>query len=464
MRREARQRYAGQQMLVVGLGVSGVSALRHLVGEGASVVVTDSRAAPSGADALRAAYPDVEFRLGAFSAPAPLSAFDEAVVSPGVSAAEPFIQRLMAAGVPIVGDIELFARAMPATAQVLGITGSNGKSTVTALVGEMAKQAGRKVQVGGNLGEPALDLLCDDAELYVLELSSFQLESTSHLHLKAAAWLNLCEDHLDRHGTMRAYAAAKARIFRHCEVAVINRDDAEVRRGTADLKPQARVVTFGLDQPPPGDYGLIEADSRTWLAQGSSTSQISRLMSHERLKLRGRHNLSNALAALALADAAGIPRAASLAALERFPGLPHRCALVHEAGGVAWIDDSKGTNVGSTLAALNGFEAPIVWLGGGQGKGQDFTPLVAPLAAKGRAAILFGQDAAQLEAVLAGHLPVHREADLDASVGRAATLARPGDTVLLSPACASLDQFRDYAERGERFAARVLRFGTADGP
>lgn len=447
-------RYRAQRILVVGLGASGTSALRYLANAGARLVVTDSRAAPAGIEALRAEHPQVEFRLGGFDAPRPLTQFAEAVVSPGVALSEPLVRELIGAGVPVVGDVELFART--ANAPVVGITGSNGKSTVTTLVGEMAKAAGLRVKVGGNLGTPALDLLSEDAQLYVLELSSFQLETTHTLRCAAAAYLNLSEDHLDRHGSMQHYAVVKARIFNGARLVVVNRDDAAVMEQVAvarDVLNRAgtQCVSFGLDAPvKPKNYGLREQDGASWMCQGSTM-----LQPRDALKIQGLHNVGNALAALALADAIGIPREATLRALREFTGLPHRCEFVAAQNGVTWLNDSKGTNVGSTLAALRGLDGPIVWLGGGQGKGQDFAPLAQPLAEKGRAALLFGEDAQAIEDAIYGALPVYREKDMSAALGRAKKLAQPGDRVLLSPACASLDQFRNYVERGERFASWV---------
>lgn len=447
-------RYHGQRILVVGLGASGTSALRYLAKQGANLVVTDSRAAPAGIEALRAAHPNVEFRLGGFDAPRPLTQFAEAVVSPGVALSEPFVQALIGAGVSVVGDVELFARA--ANAPVVGITGSNGKSTVTTLVGEMAKATGLRVQVGGNLGTPALDLLSEDAQLYVLELSSFQLETTHTLRCVAAGYLNLSEDHLDRHGSMQHYAAVKAGIFNGAKLIVVNRDDAAVMEQVAVARDAlnragTQCVSFGLDAPAkPKNYGLREQDGASWMCQGSTM-----LQPRDSLRIQGLHNVGNAMAALALADAVGIPHEAALRALCEFPGLPHRCEFIAERAGVTWLNDSKGTNVGSTLAALKGLDAPIVWLGGGQGKGQDFTPLAQPLSEKGRAALLFGQDAQAIEDAIFGALPVYRAADMNAALVRAKSLAQAGDRVLLSPACASLDQFRNYVERGERFASWV---------
>lgn len=439
-------RYTGKRVLIVGLGLSGASSLRYLSREGASIVVTDSRPAPSGIESLKALFQNADFRLGSFDAPEPLSQFTEAVLSPGVDLADRFVQKLVAAKVPLIGDIELFARA--AKAPVIGITGSNGKSTVTTLVGAMAKAAGIKVAIGGNIGTPALDLLQEEPKLYVLELSSFQLETTHTLRCKAAAFLNLSEDHLDRHGNMAAYAAIKARIFNGCEVAVINRDDPATRQGSEQAR---RKLSFGLDAPrAPGEFGLSEQRGEVALATARD-----RLLPIHQLKIAGLHNAANALAAMALIEAADLPRATALRALTEFRGLPHRCALVRELDGARYYNDSKGTNVGSTLAAIRGLPAPVVWLGGGQGKGQDFGPLAPALAQKGSAAVLFGEDAGLIERAIFGSLPVYREATLQAALIRARTLALPGTSVLLSPACASFDQFKSYVDRGEQFEAAV---------
>jgi len=435
--------YRDKNVLVVGLGKTGAACVRWLVGQGARVAVTDSRAEPPGRLEIRGL--PAELKLGAFAAPRPLGQYALAVVSPGVSLDEAFVRELRAAGVPTLGDIELFARA--ADAPVAAITGSNGKSTVTTLLGEMAIRAGWNVAVGGNLGTPALDLLAPDVQLYVMELSSFQLETLHSLRCKAAANLNVSPDHLDRHHSFEAYAEAKARIFNGCELAVVNRQDGETRR---NVRAAQRVVSFGLDAPMAGEYGLVKRDGMDWLACGKDL-----LLKVSDLRIHGLHNAANALAALALADAVGVPRAASLAVLREFKGLRHRCEWVADIGGVRYFNDSKGTNVGATLAAVSGMPGPIVWLGGGQGKGQDFAPLRGPLAQKGHAAILFGEDAPRLDEALRSALPLYREPDLRASVRRAHAVARPGDQVLLSPACASLDQFRNYEERGEKFCAYV---------
>jgi len=436
--------------LIVGLGATGASVARWLTQAGLPFAVTDSRANPPGLDAIG----DAPRALGALASPLPLTELAEAIISPGVALTEPLVQALRAAGVPIVGDVELFARAFRALPRgadgyplAVGITGSNGKSTVTALVGAIAEAAGLRVAVGGNFGTPVLDLLDPAVQLYVLELSSFQLETTDCLPLRAATMLNVSQDHLDRHGTMSAYTAAKARVYAHAEVAVINRDDAATRTG-ADAA--ARVVSFGLGAPEDEQYGLIEHEGERWAAYGATP-----LFPVSSLKIEGAHNAANALAAFALARAVGLGETAIFKGLYAFPGLAHRCEWVADLDGVSWINDSKGTNVGASLAALQGLTGPLVWLGGGQGKGQDFTPLRAPLKDKARLAVLFGVDAAQIETALAGVVPVRRVADLDEAVAVARASAQHGDRVLLSPACASLDQFKNYEARGARFRELV---------
>ena len=439
--------WTGKRVLVVGLGKSGAATARYLAREGAALVLTDSRAEPPDLGQTRAAAAGGEFRLGRFDAPQPWSQYACAVVSPGVPLEDSFVAALRAAGVEILGDIELFARA--AAAPVIGITGCNGKSTVTSLVGAMAWAAGLHAGVGGNLGTPALDLLAirRPGALRCWNCPASSSTPPSLLKLAGATILNISPDHLDRHGTLERYIAAKARIYAHAQTAVVNRDDRATHTGTHLAR---RVISFGLDAPGEGHYGLLEHEGQTWLARGASC--LSPLAS---LKIQGLHNAANALAALALAEAAGLPREASLRALAEFKGLPHRCEWVAESGGVTWSNDSKGTNVGATLAALHGLPGPLVWLGGGQGKNQDFSPLRAPLRDKGRAALLFGADAARLESDLNGALPVRRVADLGAAVSAARGLAKPGDRVPLSPACASLDQFKNYEDRGAQFAALV---------
>jgi UDP-N-acetylmuramoylalanine--D-glutamate ligase len=435
--------------VVVGLGKTGLSVARHLRAQGIAVRVTDSRAQPPGMEALRALDARVPVRAGGFDAEL-LAGADVVVVSPGVVRRGAFFDAARARGLPLVGDIELFARAV--RAPVAGITGTNGKSTVTTLLGNMAARAGPRVRVGGNLGEPALALLDPGAELYVLELSSFQLETAESLALVAACVLNVTADHLDRYADVSAYAAAKARIFRRADVAVLNLDDPLV---AAMDTGGARRVGFTLQQAPGADYHLTGNGAQSALAYRGEA-----LLPLGALRLAGRHNAANALAALALGAALGLPRAALLAELREFPGLPHRAQWVADIGGVRYIDDSKGTNVGATLAAVAGFAAPLLVIAGGDGKGQDFRPLAAAFRGKVRRTLLIGRDAAAVGAALADVCELEYCASLEAAVAAAARSARPGDTVLLSPACASLDMFRDYAHRGAAFAAAVRRLAA----
>lgn len=442
--------------LVVGLGISGRAICRHLSRQGVPFMVADTRSRPPGVEAFRAAYPDVALHCGPL-AELDLSEAEEVVLSPGVDPRAPGLAELAggarpATGAPrVVGEIALFVRAC--RSPIAAITGSNAKSTVTTLLGEMAREAGRRLGVGGNLGTPALDLLVEapEADLYVLELSSFQLETTPYLGAETAAFLNLSEDHLDRHSDLAGYREAKLRIFRGARHGVVNAEDP-MTWPESPLPAEDRFTT----RPPEADeWGIASRQGRDWLMHGEE-----RLMPADEVRLPGRHNQANALAALAMGRRLGLPLEAMRAVLARFPGLPHRGELVAEVGGVRWINDSKGTNVGATLAAIAGLgptlAGRLVLLAGGVGKGADFRPLVEPLARHARAAILFGRDAEQLEAALAGALPLARVDDLSSAMALAADIAEPGDCVLLSPACASLDQFTDYRERGEAFRRWVL--------
>ena len=431
--------------VIVGLGRTGVSAARHLAARGHRLVVTDSRADPPGLAELRRLVPGAETALGGFD-PAVLEGADQVVVSPGVSLADPFLRTAAARGLDLVGDIELFARE--AGGRVVGITGTNGKSTVTTLVGAFAKAAGLEVRVGGNLGLPALDLLeGPPAAMYVLELSSYQLETTWSLQPEAAAVLNLTPDHLDRYRDLAEYAAAKARIFERAATAVVNLDDEFVVRMP---RPGQRTVGFSLSRRD-ADFRLLRQGGEDWLAAGGDP-----VLPVAALGLRGRHNAANALAALAVGSVCGFPREAMAAVLREFRGLPHRAERVRERRGVAWIDDSKGTNVGATVASIEGLDGPLVLIAGGEGKRQDFMPLGRACEGKVRVAILIGRDAELLAAALSGRCPVAFADSMETAVDAAASAARAGDTVLLSPACASFDMFRDYAHRGEAFAAAVL--------
>ncbi len=432
-----------KRAVIVGLGKTGYSIAQYLFAHGVRFSVTDSRAAPPELPRLTALSRAVPVKTGGFDA-ALLSDAETVIVSPGVAPQGEFFERARALQLPIIGDIELFARA--ANAPVVGITGTNGKSTVTTLLGQMAQRAGRRVAVGGNLGVPALELLAADTDLYVLELSSFQLELTDSLAPLAAAVLNVTPDHLDRYADVAAYAAAKARIYARCQVPLINLDDALVARMLAPAQPH---VSFAL-RDPAADYRLVGRGADVWLS-----SHGERVFPLAELKLTGLHNAANALAALALADAIGVPRSASIETLREFAGLAHRTQWVAEVGGVRYVDDSKGTNVGATLAAVAGLTGPLVLIAGGEGKGQDFAPLGAAFAGKVRTALLIGRDAKQLGAALEGVCACEYCPSLEAAVGRAAQLARPGEVVLLSPACASFDMFRNYAHRGEMFAHAV---------
>lgn len=443
-----------RQVLVVGAGVSGLSCVRHLLHLGCAVRLLDTRHIPPNLAELRRLLPESVIFLGNWPAAA-FAGVDEIVVSPGVGLDEPALAAAAARGVPLLGDIELFARAAPGP--MLAITGSNGKSTVTTLVGELLRGAGISPAVGGNLGTPALDLLAGPAaDAYVLELSSFQLERTASLRPTAACVLNLSPDHIDRHGSFAAYAAAKARVLHGAAVAVLNRDDAAVVALADKLTVKQPVVWFGLGAPTgTGDFGLVERDGAPWLARGDQA-----LLPAAALRLPGRHNLANALAALALVDALGVPLDRTLKALAAYTGLPHRTQFVAEQGDIAWYDDSKGTNVGATLAAIEGL-APtrrtgkLVLILGGQGKGQDFAALKAALAVHGRGAVLIGEAADSIATAIEAAVACVRAADMPGAVAAAAALARPGDAVLLSPACASFDMFSGYAARGDAFAAAV---------
>ncbi len=436
-----------ERVLVVGLGRTGLSCVRHLHALGHAVAVTDTREAPPELPALQRELPEVPVFLGGFD-PAAFASAERIVVSPGVALSHPLILEARARGVEVVGDIELFARA--ARAPILAITGSNGKSTVTTLLYEMAREAGMKARAGGNLGTPALDLLeGEPADLYVLELSSFQLESVETLQARVAAILNISADHLDRYSGMPAYMAAKARIFRHAEVQVANLDDAAVMSLVDRNRP---LLGFTLGRPGEDEYGLLEEGGHLWLARGGE-----RLMRADQLRITGRHNLANALAALAMAAVAGIPDEAALRTLRRFAGLPHRSQWVARIDGVDWYDDSKGTNVGATVAALGGFERPVVLIAGGQAKGADFSELHDAVCNGARALVLIGEAGGRIAEAVGDCVPVVFADSMEEAVARAAELARPGDVVLLSPACASFDMFRDYRDRGERFAAAVRR-------
>jgi UDP-N-acetylmuramoylalanine--D-glutamate ligase len=449
---------AGRQVLVLGLGVSGLSMARWLARQGAHVRVADTRPAPPCMAQLRQELPQVTVSTGTFREEL-FAGVDLVAVSPGLPMNEPPVSEARARGVPVVGDIELFAQALPLArpASIVAITGSNGKSTVTEMAGAMCRAAGIETVVAGNIGLPVLDALQAMGEApatnasiaFVLELSSFQLEATSSLNAHVAACLNLSEDHLDRYEGMPDYAQAKARIFQGSGVQVVNRQDEWTR---AMIRPGRRVFTFGLDAPAgDDDWGLVGTGTDMWLAQGGQ-----RLMPISRLHVTGLHNAANALAALALTRALDLPYPPLLEALSRFEGLPHRVQKVGEIDGVMFFDDSKGTNVGATVAALNGMRQKVVLIAGGDGKGQDFAPLKPALARQARALVLIGRDAERIASAVAGiEVPVVRARDMDDAVRASQELAREGDAVLLSPACASFDMFRNYEHRAQVFVEAV---------
>ncbi|MEO5765223.1 MAG: UDP-N-acetylmuramoyl-L-alanine--D-glutamate ligase [Casimicrobiaceae bacterium] len=446
--------YRGRDAVVLGLGITGLTLARYLARHGARVRVADTRAAPPNAAALAAALPQVALETGPFSR-STFAGADLIAISPGVAKDQPAIAEAVASGAELAGDVELFARALPPGQKVLALTGTNGKTTATALTGALTAAAGLATVVAGNIGDPVLDALDRHDEgapwpsVYVLELSSYQLETTSSLKPVAAAVLNVTANHMDRYAGLADYAAAKARVLANAAVQILNRDDAIVR---LMRRPGRTVQTFGTGVPlSEEEWGVVVRDGEPWLARGGEL-----LLPSSRLALVGRHNTQNALAALALTAAVAKLDRPVLDALARFHGLPHRMQPVHEAGGVLFIDDSKGTTVAATKAALEGLRRPVILIAGGDGKGQSFSAL-KPAVEKGcRAVLLIGRDAPAIARGLADtRVPVESPGTLDAAVERAVALARDGDVVLLSPACASLDQFRDYVERGERFASLV---------
>ncbi len=433
---------ADARLLIVGLGATGYSAAQFLQDTSIRFAVIDSRGNPPQIDSLRKQMPDVPVFCGGFDQ----AAFEVAthlMVSPGVSLNEKAIHKAMQAGVTVLSDIDLFACATDKP--IVAITGSNGKSTVTTMLGSMGNAAGLKTAIGGNLGTPALDLLQQDADLYVLELSSFQLERTTALNAKAATVLNVSADHLDRHDGMADYAREKQRIFRGDGAMVLNADDPTVM----NMRDDGRAcLMFSVQKT--ADFHLKRGETEQ-LMQGEQA-----LLDTSDLNLEGSHNMANALAALALGHAIGLDMHAMCRALKAYKGLPHRMQKVAEIQGVRWINDSKATNIGACIAALQGYERKVILLAGGDGKGADMSELTPVVKEKTKAVILMGKDAGLIKQALHNVVPTHFAANMREAVSIAAGLAEPGDTVLLSPACASLDQYKSYAERGNQFAAAVL--------
>ena len=431
--------------LIVGLGATGLSCARFLARQGVEVAVTDSRQQPPALTDMQKELPDVPLFVGGFDVNA-FARAERIVVSPGVSLREPLLKDARQRGIEIIGDIELFARN--AIAPVVAITGSNGKSTVTTLLGAMASYAGMDVRVGGNLGTPALDLIRDhEPDLYVLELSSFQLETVQSLRCQAASVLNVSPDHLDRYDSIDSYARAKQQIYAGAKVQIVNRDDPVASALAWD---KGLTIGFGLNAPDAQDFGLLDSAAGSWISKGDE-----RWLPLADVRMPGRHNLANALAALALGDAVGLPRQAMVHVLREFQGLPHRTQWVAEYQGVRWFNDSKATNIGAALAAIQGLDGPLVLIAGGLGKGADFGELAAGMGEHVKAVVLLGEAAGEIERSISGGVRTEHAENMADAVQRAAAMAVAGDTVLLSPACASFDMFKGYQERGDLFMRAV---------
>ncbi|HXH55342.1 MAG TPA: UDP-N-acetylmuramoyl-L-alanine--D-glutamate ligase [Gammaproteobacteria bacterium] len=438
--------------VIIGLGETGFSCAQHYAAQGIPVIVMDSREHPPRLTELKKNYPHIPVYTGIFPKEI-LAKAKTVVLSPGISQDHPDIIHSISPQTEIIGDIELLARNI--TAPVVAITGSNGKSTVTTLVGEMAKAAGIHIGVGGNLGTPVLALLKEKPDLYVLELSSFQLETTHSLKPKAATVLNICPDHLDRYTSVDAYKAAKHRIFKNAEYIIYNREDPHPAARLAN-RPLQQTISFGMDVPLENHYGLIKSKGVLWLARGAEL-----LLPTSKLKISGLHNLANALAAMALGESIALPLASMLSVLQSFSGLPHRAEWVGDYLGVPWINDSKGTNVGATLATLQGLADTItgkwVLIAGGVGKNADFSPLVPIIQQHCKAVILIGEATETLYSLLHAVVNCIRASDMVDAVHKAASCIKAGDGVLLSPVCASYDMFKNFEERGNVFKAAVKK-------
>jgi UDP-N-acetylmuramoylalanine--D-glutamate ligase len=435
--------------LIVGLRRTGLSIAAYLTRKNLPFFVLDIDPDPKDVENFKNAYPEAEIFLGELPS-AIYPKLLEIITSPGIAWESPIFQKALELGIPVFGDIECFAREVEHP--VVAITGTNGKSTVTTLVGEMAKASGFSTAVGGNIGLPVLNLL-EDKNLYnlwVLELSSFQLASTQTLAPLASTILNISEDHMDRHQTMSSYIESKHRIYKNTSMAIYNREDSN----TFPSSTVGKQVSFGLNEPAEGDWGIRIKEGKTYIAQGQDC-----ILSTDSLQIKGKHNWQNAMAACALASAAGIDRKAMVAVLSTFSGLEHRCQWVKTLDGVDWINDSKGTNVGATVSAIAGIgdsmQGKIVLIAGGLCKGADFRELRASVAEYVRTLVLIGQDAAIIEEALSDLVPIEHAISLEEAVAKAKSQAKAGDVVLLSPACASMDMFKDFNHRGESFVQLV---------
>lgn len=432
--------------VIVGLGLTGMSCARHLAKQGKSFAVMDTRPDPTHLADFKKAFTGIEISLGQFDE-ALLDKATHIILSPGIALQTPAIQKQIALGKPVIGDIELFAQDVDSP--VIAITGTNAKSTVTTLVGEMAATSGLKVKVGGNLGIPALDLIAKEVELYVLELSSFQLETLTSLKPAVATVLNITPDHMDRYATFQDYIAAKKRVYQHCHVAVCNRDD--VLTDDHAIKK----FNFTLQQPKENEFGLLQKNGDVYLAHANQA-----LLAVSDLPIAGKHYQANALAALAIGYGYGLSMDAMIKTLKEFKGLPHRCELVRKRNGVCWYNDSKGTNVGATLAAIEGLGSDIkgklVIIAGGVGKSADFSPLVLSIEKYAKSVVLIGEAAPLLASVIGDRVDVQFAKTMEEAVLLSDGIAASGDSVLLSPACASFDMFKNFEHRGQVFADAVL--------
>lgn len=434
--------------LVVGIGLTGLSCVRYLVAQGEKVGVIDSRKAPPELEKLKQEFPQVPYTVGGFDSPL-LNQANELIVSPGVSLREPPLAKLIAQGIPVIGDIELFARVVKRP--VIAITGSNGKTTVTSLMGKMVIDAGYQAEVCGNIGQPVLEAITKPLpDFYVTELSSFQLETTHSLQPLTAVVLNVCQDHMDRYDSYEDYCQAKRRVYQGCQYPVVNADEPEIWRHLHFVRPP---LLFSL-QPLSNGFCLREYAGEYYLANGEQL-----LLPVKSMQFTQRYEFQNALAALALGTAAGLPMESMLQTLREFQGLPHRCQAVGEYGGIRWYNDSKGTNVGATIAALLSLgmakSGRLFLIAGGDSKKADLSSLLEPVTSLVDQLILLGQDAPLLQNLFAGKLPINRVTTMEEAVIFAAKSAQPGDIVLLSPACASLDMFRNYAHRGDVFVQAI---------
>lgn len=431
------------EYIIVGLGKTGLSCARYLQQRGVSFAITDSRLEPPMLATLKDEMPGVLVKAGMIDQDL-IGKAKEILLSPGISLTEPSIQRAIENGVPVLGDVELFCRT--ATAPILAVTGSNGKSTVVTLLAEMIKAAGLKVGLGGNIGRPVLELLSTDKpDVYVLELSSFQLETTYSLNAKAAVILNISEDHMDRYDSLEDYTKAKSRIYSGNGEVIMNLDDPQLRQLTFEGRT---VRGFSQNSATDQNLGLAEVKGEICLMQGDEV-----LLSTEQMKIKGQHNHLNALAAIAMGQAINLPEDAMMQALINFKGLTHRCEWVCQVNGVDWYNDSKGTNVGASCAAIFGLAGNnnVILIAGGEGKGADFTPLAKIASGRIKTVITIGRDANKIEEAVKEVVNVERARDLENAVERAFAVSKPGDIVLLSPACASFDMFKDYQERGRTF-------------